>query len=136
MNRTEVAIAIVLRAGKILICQRSAGIPLAGYWEFPGGKLKPGESPQQCLLREVREEVALMVHIGQALTPVDYDYPHARLRLHPFLCHHESGEVERRASQAAQWIEPRALRDYPFPPANAPLIDQILALLDQDSPSP
>ena len=92
MQRIDAAIAIVLKAGKILVCQRKADDTFGGYWEFPGGKQEDGETLEQCLARELREELNIAARPTLLLTPVMHDYPEVLLRLHPFLCEHESGE--------------------------------------------
>jgi mutator protein MutT len=129
MHRVEVAIAIVCRGGRILVCQRKADDPLGGYWEFPGGKREPGETLEQCLRRELREELAIEVRPVAQLEPIDHDYPHVSVRLHPFICTYESGEIQHLACQTSRWIDPSALRDHRFPPANDRLLDQALAHL-------
>ena len=126
MKRIDAAIAIVVRAGKILVCQRKAEDTFGGYWEFPGGKQEAGETLEQCLARELREELNIAARPTLLLTPVLHDYPEVLLRLHPFLCEHESGDPELLECQDTRWIDPADLRDYRFPPANESLIEQII----------
>ncbi len=127
MDRIDAAIAIVTRAGKVLICQRRADDDaLPGYWEFPGGKCEDGETLEQCLARELREEVNIDACPFEALPPIDHDYPHALVRLHPFLCAHHDGEPELLECQQAIWINPHELRGYRFPPANEDLIERVI----------
>ena len=135
MKRVQVAIAIIVRDGKILICQRLPEAPLGGLWEFPGGKVEPGETIEQCLQREAEEEVNLRIRPRQRLPQIDYDYPNASVRLHPFLCDVESGQVECRGCQAARWVNAVQLRDYSFPPANAGLTEQLISLLNAEASS-
>jgi 8-oxo-dGTP diphosphatase len=124
----EVAIAVVFGAdGRLLICKRKADTVLGGYWEFPGGKCHPGEGPEACAVREVEEETALVVRPMRALPIIEHAYPHARVRLHPFVCRHEVGTVELREIADARWIMPAELADYRFPEANAPLLASIMA---------
>src|SRR2546421_6309573 len=104
MKRIEAAIAIVLKGGKILVCQRKDGDTFGGYWEFPGGKQESGESLEECLCRELREEVAICARPIVALTTIRHEYPHATLRLHPFICAHEQGEPQHLECQASCWI--------------------------------
>jgi mutator protein MutT len=127
--RTDVVIAIVTRADKVLICQRPDGRSFAGYWEFPGGKREPGETLHACLEREVREELAIRIRPISALSTIDYDYPRGRIRLHPFVCEHEHGEPQLLACQAVLWVRPEELRRYEFPPANDELIEEVIACL-------
>jgi mutator protein MutT len=122
VGRTDVAIAIIVRAGKVLICQRPEGGSFAGYWEFPGGKREPAETVTECLMREVMEELAIRVRPAHALATVDHNYPRGRIRLHPYVCEHADGEPQLLACQAALWVEPRELCRYQFPPANERLI--------------
>src|SRR5580700_7572742 len=117
MKRIEVAIAVVTRGNRILICQRKDGDTLGGYWEFPGGKRETGETLETCLARELMEEVAIKATILQKLTVIQHDYPHGQILLHPFLCEHFEGEPTPIECQRLQWIEAAALSDFQFPPA-------------------
>ena len=125
----DVAIGIIRRAGKVLICQRPEGKSFAGYWEFPGGKREPGETVPQCLKREVWEELAIRVRPVVALGAIDHDYPRGPIRLHPYLCEHVAGEPQKLACEAVKWIEPEDLRSHLFPPANDRLIEEVIAAL-------
>jgi mutator protein MutT len=129
MKRIDAAIGIVLKDGKILVCQRKDDDTFGGYWEFPGGKQEDGESLEQCLARELREELNIAARPTTPLDPIVHDYPEVLVRLHPFLCEHESGEPELLECQATRWIEPAELPNYRFPPANESLIEQILKSL-------
>jgi len=125
-KRIDAAIAIVRRRGRILLCQRRAGDTFGGYWEFPGGKVEPGESLEDCLRRELREEIEIEVHPARALPHIDHQYPDALVRLHPFLCDHVSGEPQLIECQQAVWISPSELRQYTLPPANEQLIEDVM----------
>jgi mutator protein MutT len=129
MARTHAAIAIILRDRKILVCQRKDDDVLGGYWEFPGGKCEDGESLCDCLIRELREELNISARAVAALTPIDHDYPHGKLRLHPFICLHEVGEPQLIECQAFEWIDPQNLPSYRFPPANELLIAEVIEAL-------
>src|SRR5579859_3152517 len=107
MKRIDVAIGIVVKEGKILICQRPADGPLAGYWEFPGGKNEEPETLEQTLIREMREELAIEVDGLEALAEIEFEYPSSLVLLHPFLCRHISGEAVPLASQQLRWVCPR-----------------------------
>ncbi len=126
-RRVDAAIALIIRDGKLLVCQRKAEDAFGGFWEFPGGKREAGESLHQCLARELREEINITARPLAQLTTVEHDYPHVLIRLHPFVCQHESGEVEHLECQASRWIDPMDLRDYQFPPANESLIEEAIA---------
>ena len=130
-DRTDVAIAIITRAGKVLICQRANGGAFPGYWEFPGGKRKPGETLTSCLRREIREELAAEISPTHALRTIDHDYPHGRIRLHPFICSHADGEVKFLAAARGAWVDPQELHRYQFPPANERLIAEAVEWLNR-----
>jgi len=136
LQRVDVAIAIITRGGRVLICQRPAGASFAGYWEFPGGKREAGESIRDCLVREVREELAMDVEPTAALRPVDHDYPRGRIRLHPHLCTTGASEPRLIACQAAKWVVPKDLKTYRFPPANESLIEEAMEYLARQASVP
>jgi len=135
MERIDAAIAVVARAGKVLVCQRKDDDDLGGFWEFPGGKCEDGETLEQCLARELEEEIGVRARPVARLATIEHDYPHALIRLHPFVCLHESGEVEHRECQASRWIDPPALRDFRFPPANETLIEEAIAYFATPQPA-
>jgi A/G-specific adenine glycosylase len=122
MKEIDVVIGLVCRDGKILISQRRQQDPLGGYWEFPGGKQEPGESREQCLVRELAEELAIRVRALEPLQSVTYDYAEVRVHLHPFFCEHVDGEPQPLASQRLTWAAAHDLHHYRFPPANDSLI--------------
>jgi len=138
MTRIEAAIAVVIRAGKVLVCQRKDDDTFGGFWEFPGGKQEDGETLHECLARELHEELAIQAKPIQQLTAIEHNYPHVKLRLHPFVCEHEAGEVQHIECQASRWVEPVQLREYRFPPANEALIEEVISYLqanDDANPS-
>ena len=126
-QQVVVAIAIVFDQArqKVLICRRPHDTVLPNYWEFPGGKCDAGENLADCAVREVREELGITVRAVHQLETIDYHYPHAFVRLHPFVCQHESGVVQLLAVQDARWLDPHEIRAYQFPEANLPLIDRV-----------
>jgi len=132
-RRIDAAIALIVRGGKLLVCQRKDDDAFGGFWEFPGGKCEMGETLHQCLARELREEIGVVAIPIAELTTVEHDYPHVLIRLHPFVCRHESGEVQHLECQASRWIEPIELRDYQFPPANESLIEEAIAWFGRSS---
>jgi mutator protein MutT len=132
MKCVEAAIAIVTRGGKVLICQRRAQDKFGGYWEFPGGKLEPGETIEDCLHRELQEEVALVARPIHSFPPIEHDYPHARVRLHPVHCEHVSGEAQKLECQDTRWIDPEELEAYRFPPANEELVRELRRYLRRE----
>jgi mutator protein MutT len=123
-KRIDVAIAIILDPSRtnILICQRRHDTVLGGYWEFPGGKAHADESLEQCAQREVTEELGITVRCLRALPAIEHDYPHALVRLHPFVCQHASGTPQLLAVQAIKWIAPAEILSFDFPPANESLV--------------
>ena len=129
-RRVDAAIAIVVRDRKVLICQRKADDDaFANLWEFPGGKCEQGETLHECLARELSEEVGIRAAPVHAFAPIEHEYPHVHVRLHPFLCDHVEGQPQLIECQQAKWIEPHLLREHEFPPANEHLIEQVIAHL-------
>ena len=129
MKRIDAAIAVIARAGKVLVCQRKDEDTFGGFWEFPGGKQEDGETLEQCLARELHEELAIRARPVSRLTTVEHDYTNVQIRLHPFVCEHEAGEPQHVECQDSRWIEPRELREYRFPPANESLIEEVIQRL-------
>ena len=124
----RVAIAVIERHGRILICQRRPQDSFGGYWEFPGGKRRPGESWEACLRRELREELGVRV---SRIAPLGRLYHRLRQRqafFRVFRCRVDGGRPRPLAAQALRWVPARRLRRYRFPPANTPLIDRLLRL--------
>jgi 8-oxo-dGTP diphosphatase len=115
--------ALIDGDGRVLICQRPLGKALAGLWEFPGGKLEAGESPEDCLIRELEEELGIRAK-RDCLAPfvfASHAYDDFQLLMPLFLLRRWDGEVERREHQALAWVKPARLFDYPMPPADEPL---------------
>jgi mutator protein MutT len=129
MKHLEVAVAVVFRDSRVLIARRKPGGLLGGCWEFPGGKQEPGESLDDCVRRELKEELAISVQPVISLTPVTHQYPDRHVTLHAFLCMLDAGEPIPIACDEIRWVSPLELQDYAFPPANQPLIEQVLAAL-------
>lgn len=129
MKRIDVAIAVVGHAGRLLICRRRASDHLGGFWEFPGGKIDPGETPADCAIREVREELELAIQIVEPFNEIEHTYSDRTVRLHPFLATAESEAVKPIGCEEARWVRPPQLREYKFPAANDSLIEQVLQRL-------
>ena len=108
--------------GRILLARRTVGRDLAGLWEFPGGKVDPGETPGQALARELREELGIEARIGAPLIEVPQQYPHKRLRLDVRHVASWSGTVKALDGQALAWVPPAKLAAYPMPPADRPVV--------------
>jgi len=124
---TRVAAAVLLRRdGQVLLAQRPAGKPYAGYWEFPGGKLEPGETPRHALDRELHEELGIVVRRASPWLVQEFVYPHAHVELHFFRVFEWEGDLASHDGQAFEWQTPGRYRVSPLLPANT----KILAALD------
>ena len=126
-----VAVALVDADDRVLIAQRPEGKQFAGLWEFPGGKLEPGERPEDALIRELREELGIEVKAAclAPLTFASHAYADFHLLMPLFVCRRWEGFVQSREGQTLKWVRAKTLRDYPMPPADAPLIPHLVDLL-------
>ena len=125
------ACALLDTDGRVLIAQRPAGRPMAGLWEFPGGKVEDGERPEDTLIRELKEELGIIVD-EPCLAPLafaSHAYPDFHLLMPLYVCRRWEGIVVAREGQRLAWVRPNRLRDYPMPPADEPLIAHLTALL-------
>ncbi|MEO1198473.1 MAG: (deoxy)nucleoside triphosphate pyrophosphohydrolase [Pseudomonadota bacterium] len=125
------AVALVDADGRVLIAQRPEGKAMAGLWEFPGGKVDPGESPEAALIRELHEELGIDV-TSVCLAPLTFAshrYEDFHLLMPLYVCRRWSGTVSAREGQALRWVKPLALRDIPMPEADVPLIPVLRDLL-------
>lgn len=123
--------ALIDTDGRVLIAQRPAGKLMAGLWEFPGGKVESGERPEQSLIRELTEELGIVVR-EECLAPLTFAshlYPEFHLLMPLFVCRRWEGIVAAREGQKLKWVRPNDLRTYPMPPADEPLIPHLAALL-------
>ena len=118
------AVALIDPEGRILLAQRPPGKSLAGLWEFPGGKVEPGETPEQALIRELQEELGIDTQVSclAPLTFASHSYPDFHLLMPLFACRRWQGIPSPREGQTLAWVRPDRLRDYPMPPADLPLI--------------
>ena len=125
------ACALVDADGRVLLAQRPEGKQLAGLWEFPGGKVEPGETPEQCIIRELHEEIGIETDIPclAPLTFASHSYDDFHLLMPLFVCRRFRGIAQPREGQALKWVRPKQMRDYPMPPADAPLIPFLIDLL-------
>jgi len=125
------ACALVDTDGRVLLAQRPEGKQLAGLWEFPGGKVEPGETPEQCIIRELQEEIGIETDIPclAPLTFASHSYDDFHLLMPLFICRRFRGIAQPREGQALKWVRPKQMRDYPMPPADAPLIPFLIDLL-------
>ncbi|KFI28467.1 NTP pyrophosphohydrolase [Haematobacter missouriensis] len=118
------AVALVDGDGRVLLAQRPPGKSLAGLWEFPGGKVEPGETPETALIRELHEELGIATEESclAPLTFASHSYDDFHLLMPLFACRRWRGIPEAREGQVLKWVRADALRDYPMPPADIPLI--------------
>ena len=125
------ACALVDADGRVLLAQRPEGKTLAGLWEFPGGKVEPGETPEETLIRELDEELGVTTKIPclAPLTFASHTYDDFHLLMPLYVCRRFEGTAHGREGQAVKWVRPKALRDYPMPPADEPLIPFLMDLL-------
>jgi 8-oxo-dGTP diphosphatase len=125
------ACALIDPDRRVLIAQRPAGKPMAGLWEFPGGKVEAGEPPEQSLVRELKEELGIDVKVAclAPLTFASHAYPDFHLLMPLYVCRHWDGIVQPREAQRIAWVRGNRLRDYPMPAADEPLISHLLAVL-------
>lgn len=120
----RVVAAVIEREGSILITRRPEGAHLAGFWEFPGGKPEPGETPEAALIREVREELGVDYTPGPVIADVDWQYPDKRVRI-TFFRGTITGTPRGLEGQEMKWVAPADLDRYPFPPADALLLERL-----------
>lgn len=125
------AVALLDIDNRVLLAQRPEGKSMAGLWEFPGGKVEPGETPEAALIRELNEELGIDTH-ESCLAPIGFashGYDDFHLLMPLFVCRKWQGEPTPREGQTLAWARPNALRDYPMPAADVPLVAQLQDLL-------
>lgn len=123
--RIEVAAGLIFHQGRLLITQRKAGDHLGGLWEFPGGKCEPGETHAAALQRELREELAIEVTVGERLEVIEHSYPEKSVRLEFFRCRLSAGTPTPLGCAALAWVGPAELANYSFPAADTRLLKKI-----------
>ena len=124
-NLIEVSAGLIFRSGKLLITQRHADAHLGGLWEFPGGKREPGETSEQCLARELREELGVEVGVGELIEELTHDYVEKSVRLKFFRCRLIAGEPQPLDCAAVKWVTRDELAAHEFPAADARLLAQL-----------
>ena len=128
MKTIEVVAAIIIKDGQVFATQRGYG-EFQGWWEFPGGKMEAGESPQEALKREIREELDADVLVKELLETVEWDYPNFHLTMHCFICNLLSESLHLNEHEAATWLNLENLRSVKWLPADEILLDKIAEYL-------
>ena len=129
----HVACAIIEQNGTVLTAQRSAAMSLPLKWEFPGGKIEAGETAEECLIRELREELGVSVFIGSALSPATHCYPDFTVTLYPFTCRLTGGTVSMYEHHALKWVEPQQMADLDWAAADLPVIREYLVIAAENA---
>ncbi len=122
-----VTCAIIIRESKILICQRSSAMNLPLKWEFPGGKVEPGEDEKATIVREIKEELHVDIKVAKRLELVEHGYPTFRIRLVPFIANVVGGELLLEEHADAKWVTVDDLDQYDWAPADVPIVEQLKA---------
>ena len=125
MKKIEVVAAIIQRDGAYFATQRGYG-EFEGLWEFPGGKIEPGESRESALKREIQEELGIDITINNFLCTTDYDYPSFHLTMHCYLCCVETGEIELREHKSARWLTVELLDSVEWLPADKGIVEKLV----------
>lgn len=120
-----VTAAILLQSDKILITRRAKGRHLAGYWEFPGGKLEYGETEEECLVREIKEELDICIKVNAFFMENTHSYSNNSIRLKAYLCNYISGAIVLKDHDKMLWINRMELDKYTFSPADIPFVEKL-----------
>tara|TARA_Y100000815_G_scaffold179957_1_gene163957 strand:+ start:1000 stop:1389 length:390 start_codon:yes stop_codon:yes gene_type:complete len=123
---SQVAAAVIHQEGMVLITRRAPGEKLAGMWEFPGGKLEPGETPQTCIVRELREELGVESDAGEILTTSAFTYPGGTIELTAVTVALQSVVLTLQVHDRAEWVKPQDLLGYDLAPADIPIAEEII----------
>ena len=127
VKKIEVVAAIILdNEGRIFATQRGYG-DWKDWWEFPGGKMEPGETPEEALKREILEELETKIQIERHFTTIDYYYPKFRLKMHCFICSIESGSLTLKEHEAARWLKLSDIYSVDWLPADRVVVDELMA---------
>jgi 8-oxo-dGTP diphosphatase len=125
MKVVEVAAGLVYREGRYLIARRNPGVHLAGFWEFPGGKCECGETLEECLRRELFEELGIRIDVPIPFQTIRHEYEEKTVELHFFRCSIETGDATAIDCAEIRWVLPHELGDFEFPPADRPIIEAL-----------
>ena len=135
-HHIHVACAIIERDGLVLAAQRSAAMSLPLKWEFPGGKIEPGESLVECLVRELHEEMGVTIGVGKPLAVTTHSYSTFTVSLHPFVCSIEAGTIVLHEHAKIAWVAPDQLPLLDWAEADGPIIADYLQLFSESTPVP
>ncbi len=125
----SIGVAIIWnQTGQILIDRRKIGGTMGGLWEFPGGKIEPGETVEACIVREIQEELAIEIAVGEHLISIEHTYPTFHLTLTVHHCQHISGVPQPIESEEIRWVNISNLSNYQFPAANIEIINALQAV--------
>lgn len=125
MKVVEVAAGLIRQNGRYLIAKRKPGVHLAGLWEFPGGKREADETLEECLRRELLEELSIRIDVPIPFQIIRHNYPEKTVELHFFRCAIEEGQPTPMDCAEVKWVYPHELNSYQFPPADRPIIDAL-----------
>lgn len=131
MKTVRVVAAIIIENGKVFATQRGYG-ELKDGWEFPGGKIEPGETPEEAIVREIKEELDTEVEVIELLDTVEYDYPNFHLSMGCFICKIKSGDLVLKEHEAAKWLTKDTLGSLEWLPADMGLVGEIEKYLKED----
>lgn len=131
MKTVRVVAAIIIENSKVFATQRGYGEFKDG-WEFPGGKIEQGETPEEAIVREIKEELDTVVEVGELLDTVEYDYPNFHLSMDCFICKIKSGDLVLKEHEAAKWLTKEILRSVEWLPADEGLVGKIEKYLKED----
>ena len=133
MKQIEVVAAIIVGSeNRIFATQRGSG-DWKDWWEFPGGKIEPGETPEQALKREIWEELKTKISVGERLHTVEWDYPKFHLTMHCYLCHIESGNLTLKEHEAAKWLSKNEWESVQWLPADGEIIEKLKVILQPEN---
>jgi len=124
-DMNTVTAAIVIENNRVLIAKRKQGDTLAHKWEFPGGSVEEGETPEQCLIREMKEEFEIDVTVGDLLGDVFYHYEHGSINLLAYRAYWKGGDIRSKAHDDYKWAELETLRQFDFAPADIPFVEKL-----------
>ena len=123
--RVKVTAAVISKDSKILVAQKGGTGPLAGKWEFPGGKIEDGETPEMCLKRELEEELGISIEVNEFICSSSYDYEHISIELLAFSCRWLSGDLKQNEHLAFRWCNPEELLELDLMPADKPIVEHL-----------